>query len=145
MYWRALPVGSRKYATPEMRMEPGTKVERLTFSRCYTEEVRVETTHFEKRKWRQKRANFVIFSRFLIHMLISMQFIVISAPSNWYMMDFRLEKSHFAKKNMLSETFSGGYPVWKCELWLDLTYKTQKHNSAGCDHELHIVGEQPTD
>ena len=51
----------------------------------------------------------------------------------------------FCWKNILSDTFSGGYPAWKCELWLDLSNKTQKHNSAGCDHEIHIVGKQPTD
>ena len=54
-------------------------------------------------------------------------------------------KITFCRKNILSDTFSRGYPVWKCELWLDLSIKTQKYNSAGCDHELHIVGEQPTD
>ena len=54
-------------------------------------------------------------------------------------------KITFCWKNILSDTFSRGYPVWKCELWLDLSNKTQKYNSAGCDHELHIVGEQPTD
>ena len=54
-------------------------------------------------------------------------------------------KITFCWKNILPDTFSRGYPVWKCELWLDLSNKTQKYNSAGCDHELHIVGEQPTD
>ena len=54
-------------------------------------------------------------------------------------------KITFCRKYILSDTFSRGYPVWKCELWLNLSNKTQKHNSAGCDHELHIVGEQPTD
>ena len=54
-------------------------------------------------------------------------------------------KITFCWKNILSDTFSRGYTVWKCELWLDLSNKTQKYNSAGCDHELHIVGEQPTD
>ena len=47
-------------------------------------------------------------------------------------------KITFCWKNILSDTFSRGYPVWKCELWLDLSNKTQKHNSAGCDHELFI-------
>ena len=54
-------------------------------------------------------------------------------------------KITLCRKNILSDIFSRGYPVWKCELWLDLSNKTQKHNSAGCDHELHIVGEQPMD
>ena len=44
----------------------------------HTDEAMVET-HFEKRKPRQKRTNFAIFSLFLKHILISMQFNVISA------------------------------------------------------------------
>ena len=51
----------------------------------------------------------------------------------------------FRWKNILSDTFSGGYPAWKCELWLDLSNKIQKPNSAGCDHEIHFVRNQPTD
>ena len=58
---------------------------------------------------------------------------------------FALKNYILLKKNILSDTFSGGFPVWKSELWLDLSNKTQKHNSAGCDHELHIVGKQSTD
>ena len=125
----------------------------------HTDEAMVET-HFEKRKPRQKRAIFAIFSLFLKHMLISMQFIVISALGNWYGMgffDFYLHltsidryvvdfhiliylhwKITFCWKNILSDIFFGGYPVWKCELWLDLSNKTQKHNFASCHHELFI-------
>ena len=111
--------------------------------------------HFQKRIWRQKHANFAIFNTcwFLCNILLYL------APTNdmrwiffltlfdlywqifrrflklWY---FSLEIWHFAEKNMLLDSFPAGYPIWKCELWLDLSNKTQRRNSAECDHELFI-------
>ena len=121
----------------------------------------VETTHVEKRKWSQKTVLILLFSAdfsytcwFLCNLLLYLPL----ATDIWWVsvifnfiwpvltdmglifkfLIFSPWKITFCWKNKLWDTFSRGYPVWKCELWLDLSNKTQKHNSAGCDHKFFI-------
>ena len=54
-------------------------------------------------------------------------------------------KTTFCCKNTHLDTFSEGFPIGICELWLDLSDKSQKHKSEFGDHEPHIVTGQLID